>query len=186
MDPQDALLIVDVQNDFCPGGALAVPHGDEVVPVINHWIRVASLAGATVVLSRDWHPQNHVSFADRGGPWPPHCIQNTPGAAFHRGLQIPEHAIVISKASSEDEDSYSAFGGTGLAAQLRERHVSRVWVTGLALDYCVKETILDALKEGFDVRLIEAGTRPVDVVPGDGQRALELLQAAGARVEATS
>lgn len=186
MDHRGALIIVDVQNDFCPGGSLAVTRGNEVVPVINAWIEKASEAGAAIFLSRDWHPKNHISFADRGGPWPPHCVQNTPGALFHPGLRIPEGAVVISKASTEDEDSYSAFGGTDLATQLRDRQVSRIWVAGLALDYCVKETVMDALREGFEVRLIEAGTRPVEVAAGDGQRALELMIAAGAQIEAAT
>src|SRR5262245_15732315 len=135
--PGDALLVVDVQNDFCPGGSLAVSKGDEVVPVLNRWIEDAGAAGVPIFASRDWHPPNHISFKARGGPWPPHCIQNTFGAAFHPDLRLPPGAELISKADSPDVDSYSAFGGTDLAERLHEAGVKRVWIGGLTQDYCV-------------------------------------------------
>ncbi len=176
----DALLIVDVQNDFCPGGALAVPEGDAVVPVLNLWIDEAEKSRVPVFASRDWHPPNHVSFKERGGPWPPHCVQDTKGATFHPDLKLPRNAQIISKAADPDADSYSAFGGTNLADRLRRAHVKNVWIGGLAQDYCVRATALDAIREGFNVHVIADATRAVNVQPGDGERALdEILQAGG-------
>jgi len=179
----DALLIVDVQNDFCPGGALSVREGDKVVPPLNEWISEARRGDVPVFASRDWHPANHISFKQRGGPWPPHCVQNTPGAGFHPYLSLPPNAQVISKATSPDQDSYSAFGGTDLAERLRSAHVKRVWIGGLAQDYCVRATALDAIREGFEVHLIADATRAVDVNPDDGRRALEEIQRAGGILE---
>ncbi len=176
----DALLLVDVQNDFCPGGALAVPGGDEVIPVLNRWIRAAEEAGIPVYASRDWHPENHVSFTGRGGPWPPHCVRGTRGAEFHPGLEIPGGLFVINKATDPDRDAYSAFDGTGLAARLHRSGVRRLFVGGLATDYCVKATVLDALREGFTVHVITDGIRAVEVKEGDGRRALDEMSEAGA------
>ena len=180
MKKGDVLLIVDVQNDFCPGGALAVNKGDEVVPVLNQWINEAQRLGVTVYASRDWHPPHHISFKERGGPWPPHCIQGTKGAAFHPDLKLPANVQVISKAESPDIDSYSAFGGTDLAERLHRAGTHRLWIGGLTQDYCVRETSLDAIREGFEVHVIVEGTRAVNVHPEDGRRALEDVQAAGA------
>lgn len=179
----DALLAVDVQNDFCPGGALPVPEGDTVVPVLNRWIAAAGEPGAAVYVSRDWHPADHVSFADRGGPWPPHCIQSTPGADFHPDLALPASATVISKGTDPDRDQYSAFDGTGLGDRMRREGVARVWVGGLAQDVCVRASVLDGLQEGFEVHLLLPATRPVDVHPGDGDRALAEMREAGAIIE---
>lgn len=186
LSQHDALLVVDVQNDFCPGGALAVPEGDQVVPVLNEWIRAAGEAGVPVVASRDWHPAGHCSFAEQGGPWPVHCVQDTEGAAFHPDLGLPADALVISKGQAPERDNYSAFDDTGLADMLRERGVERVWVGGLAQDVCVRATVLDACEAGFETHLVADATRPVDVEPGDGERALEAMRAAGARIEATA
>ncbi|RMG49198.1 MAG: nicotinamidase [Acidobacteria bacterium] len=180
--PNDALIVVDVQNDFCPGGALPVPAGDEVVPELNAWIAWARAGGALVVASRDWHPAHHCSFEPFGGRWPPHCIAGTPGAAFHPRLEIPDEAVIVSKATQPDRDAYSAFDGTGLETRLRERGVKRVLVGGLALDYCVKATALDAARAGFETVLLRSATRPVEVHPGDGERAVEELRAAGVRI----
>jgi len=179
----DALLIVDVQNDFCPGGALEVPAGDQVVPVLNRWITAAREAGVPVFASRDWHPEGHISFAERGGPWPPHCIQNTQGAAFHPDLQLPEEATVISKGTDPERDQYSAFDQTGLGKLMRDEGVQRVWIGGLAQDVCVRASVIDGAEEGFEVHLIAPATRPVDVNPGDGERAIEAMEQAGAVVE---
>jgi nicotinamidase/pyrazinamidase len=179
LSPADALLIVDVQNDFCPGGALAVTEGDKVVPIINEWIRMAEAGGAAVFASRDWHPADHISFRHRGGPWPPHCIQGTPGAEFHPDLNLPPNVQVISKADTPDRDSYSAFGGTDLSARLHAAGIQRLWIAGLAQDYCVRATALDGLREGFEVHLIVDATRAVNVEPEDGRRALEEVQRAG-------
>lgn len=176
----DALLIVDVQRDFCEGGALAVRGGDEVVRVLNRWIDAAAGMGLPVFASRDWHPPGHVSFEPQGGPWPPHCVQETPGAAFHPDLALPEGAIVLSKGTDPDEDAYSAFQGTGLAEALRERRVERVWMGGLALDVCVRATAQDARHNGFATHLILSATRPVDAEAG--RRTVETLLDMGVRV----
>lgn len=181
--PGDALLIIDVQNDFCPGGSLAVPEGDRVVPVLNRWIADAVAAGIPVYASRCWHPRGHVSFRSRGGPWPPHCVQGSPGAAFHPALQLPAGTPIITKGADLDRDNYSDFYETDLAERLRRDGVRRLFVGGLALDYCVRATVLDGLKEGFEVHLIRAGTRAVEVEPGDGDRALAEIGAAGAVIE---
>ena len=179
-DRHTALLIVDVQNDFLPGGALAVPRGDEVVPLLNRAIDAAGRGGAPVFASRDWHPENHCSFRARGGLWPPHCVAGTPGAAFAPTLALPRDAVVIGKATTADADAYSAFAGTDLAARLRALGVRRLVVGGLATDYCVLNTVRDALKEGFEVALLEDAIRAVDVKPGDGERARQAMRAAGA------
>ena len=179
----DALLIVDIQNDFCPGGALDVPEGDKVIPIVNKWIEEAITAGIPVFASRDWHPPNHISFSDRGGPWPPHCIQGTHGAAFHRDLRLPSNVQIISKAHTPEKESYSAFGDTDLASRLRNAHVKRLWVGGLAQDYCVRASALDAIREGFDVHVIVDATRAVNVNPQDGQRALTEIEQAGGVLE---
>lgn len=187
MDEGTALLIVDVQNDFCGGGALAVPDGDAVVPVIN---RVASLfahAGRPVFASRDWHPDDARHFVERGGLWPRHCVQHTRGAEFHPGLTLPADTQVVSKGREPDEDGYDAFEGsldTGerLADALRARGVAHVVVTGLATDYCVKNSALGARQAGFEVTVLEDAIRAVDVQPGDGERAITEMRAAGVRM----
>ena len=153
----DALIIVDVQNDFCPGGALAVAEGDAVVPVLN---ALAPRFG-TIVATRDWHPADHRSFAAQGGPWPSHCVAATPGADFHPALDRAVVDLVVEKATRSDQEAYSGFDGTDLAAQLRARGVRRVYVGGLALDYCVDATALDARKAGFETWVIRDATRPV-------------------------
>jgi len=181
----DALLIVDVQNDFCPGGALGIPEGDRVVPILNKWIDEAMAAGVPVFASRDWHPPNHISFKERGGPWPPHCIQGSRGAAFHPDLRLPYDVQIISKADTPDKDSYSAFGGTDLTSRLKSADVKRLWIGGLAQDYCVCETALDAIRKGFDVHVIADATRAVNVNPEDGRRALAEIQRAGGVLEET-
>jgi nicotinamidase/pyrazinamidase len=179
-DSGDALLLVDIQNDFCPGGALAVDGGDQVVPVANRWIERARETGAMLVASRDWHPPHHVSFHERGGPWPPHCVQGTEGAEFHPDLRLPAETLILSKGEDPDVDSYSAFDRTGLAQELESRGVRRVWVLGLAEDVCVKATVLDARRAGFEVHLVRDGTRPVESGVGDGRRAVEEMADAGA------
>lgn len=177
----DAVLIVDVQNDFCPGGALAVPEGDQVVPVLNEWAAAAHDANLPVIASRDWHTVDHVSFEKQGGPWPEHCIQDTRGAAFHPDLRLPSGTVIVSKGTGFDRDAYSAFDGTGLAGWLRSRGVKRLWVGGLAEDVCVYHTVRDACREGFRTHLIRKGTRPV--FPDKEQQVLRELQNAGAILE---
>jgi nicotinamidase/pyrazinamidase len=180
---RDAVVAVDVQRDFCPGGALPVPRGDSVVGTLNRWIDQAVDGGGQVVISRDWHPPGHVSFRDKGGPWPPHCVQDSAGASLHPDLRVPATAIRVDKGTEPDRDNYSAFDGTGLAESLREVGVERIWVGGLALDYCVLATALDGLGHGFEVHLIPGGTLPVEASPGDGERALQRLLQAGVVVE---
>ena len=177
---KQALVIVDLQNDFCPGGSLAVPDGDKIVPVVNDLIERFSRARLPIFATQDWHPENHVSFKAQGGLWPPHCVQNTPGAEFHPGLRLPDSATVISKADSEEKDAYSGFEGTDLAARLEETGVDRIVVCGLATDYCVRATALDGLKAGLAVTVVEDAVRGVDVQPGDAEKALAKLQKAGA------
>jgi nicotinamidase/pyrazinamidase len=188
VDPErDALVIVDVQNDFCPGGALAVPHGDEVVAVLNRYAERFARRGAPIFASRDWHPQRTRHFKAYGGVWPPHCVQDTPGAQFHPRLELPAGAEVVSKGMDPDQDAYSCFQAeTGdslpFAAALGEHGVGRLFVGGLATDYCVKATVLDALKEGFEVVVLQDAVAAVDVAPGDGKRALDAMKDAGAQL----
>jgi nicotinamidase/pyrazinamidase len=179
---RDALLIVDVQRDFLPGGSLAVARGDEVVPVLNRYLELARRAGWPVFASRDWHPANHCSFHAQGGTWPPHCVAGTAGAAFAPGLRLPGDAVIVDKATRPEADAYSAFAGTRLAAMLRERGVGRLLVGGLATDYCVLNTVRDAIEEGFEVRLLGDAIRAVDVRPGDGARAEREMARLGAIV----
>ena len=177
----DALLVIDIQEDFCAGGALEVPGGDDVVPTMNRWIRQARDANIPVFYARDWHPANHVSFKEQGGPWPPHCVQNTPGARFHSQLDVPAGATIVSKDDPLD-DAYSAFRGTDLRDRLSAAGVDRVWIGGLALDYCVAATALDARSEGLQVELLLNATRAVNVQPGDGDRAMKQMETAGIHI----
>ena len=176
-----ALIVVDVQNDFCPGGSLAVERGDEVVAPLNRLIAEFLAQGLPVYKSRDWHPARTKHFADYGGTWPVHCVRGTHGAEFHPDLSDDPRVHVVSKGLG-DEDNYSAFDGTTLAEDLRRRGVREVWVGGLATDYCVKRTVLDALGEGFRVRAVSDAMRAVNLQPGDDARALEEMRAAGAEI----
>jgi nicotinamidase/pyrazinamidase len=176
-----ALIIVDLQNDFCPGGALAVANGDEVVQPLNRLAREFLERGDLVIKSRDWHPRRTKHFAEFGGTWPVHCVQETHGAEFHKDLLEDPRIVVISKGTG-DEDSYSAFDKTDLASILREQGVEEVWVGGLATDYCVKNTVLDGLREGFKVRALTDAMRAVEVQPGDGEHAVEEMRRAGAEI----
>lgn len=178
--PEDAILLVDVQNDFCPGGALAIEEGDRIIPVLNEWIREGVRTGAFLAASRDWHPKEHISFHHRGGPWPPHCIQGTEGAAFHPDLELPEGTAILSKADRPELEAYSAFDGTGLGEMLRERGVRRVFVGGLAQDVCVRATVLEALDRGLETYLLLDATRPVDAEKGE--EALREMEARGAHI----
>jgi nicotinamidase/pyrazinamidase len=183
-NPKQALIVVDVQNDFCPGGTLAVAHGDKVVEPLNEQIDEFLERGAPVYKSRDWHPATTKHFEAHGGTWPVHCVQNTKGAEFHPALRDDPRITVVSKGLG-DTDCYSAFDETDLVSQLREQGVEEVVVGGLATDYCVKNTVLDALKHGFKVKLLENATRAVDLQPGDGDRAIEEMRAAGAEIVST-
>jgi nicotinamidase/pyrazinamidase len=170
-----------VQRDFCPGGALPVPEGDGVVPVLNRWVRAAQRAGVPIYVSRDWHPRRHPSFEGSGGPWPPHCIQGSPGAELHPNLELPPDVVGVIKGVRFDRDQLSAFDGTGLASQLARDAVRRLWVGGLALDVCVRATVLDALDAGLDVHVIVGGTRPI--TEAGGREALGAMADAGASFE---
>jgi len=175
LSESDALLIVDVQNDFLPGGALAVPEGDKVIPVLNNYIGAFKPKRLPVYATRDWHPPNHCSFREQGGPWPAHCVAGSQGAAFASALRLPPDAIVISKATTVDKEAYSGFEGTDLEQQLKRRGIQRLFVGGLATDYCVLKTVQDALRLRFKVYLLEDAVRAVDVQSGDGERALQSM-----------
>lgn len=180
--PGDALLIVDVQNDFLPGGALGVPHGDEIIPVVNDYVERFESRGLTIVFSRDWHPVDHCSFTSQGGTWPPHCVQGSAGGEFAASIRIPESSMIISKATAVDEEAYSAFEGTGLAESLRADGVRRILILGLATDYCVLASVRDALAAGFDAVVQENGVRAVNIQPDDGHKALAAMKAEGAEL----
>lgn len=175
--PGDALLVVDVQVDFCPGGALPIPDGDRVVPVLNEWMGAAERVGVPVYASRDWHPRGHPSFAAEGGEWPVHCVQDSDGAAFHPGLRLPDEALVVTKGTRFDQDQYSAFDQTGLHERLRKDGVRRIWAGGLAQDVCVCATALDARRLGYEVALIPGGSLPV--TREGGADALRKMREAG-------
>ena len=186
-EPDSALVIVDVQNDFCPGGSLAVAGGDEVVPVLNEYARAFAAAGRPVVATRDWHPERTTHFKEFGGTWPVHCLIDSSGGQFHPDLELPAEAIVVSKGMGEHDDSYSGFDGVhrdgrSLAQVLFETGTRRVYVGGLATDYCVKQTVLDGRKRGLEVIVLRDAVRGVDLQPGDSDRALDEMQAAGAVV----
>ena len=181
--PNDALIVVDVQIDFCPGGALPIDRGDEVVPVLNRWIAAAAEAGLPICASRDWHPRHHLSFKESGGEWPVHCVQDSVGARFHPELSLPGDALVVTKGVRFDRDQYSAFDETGLATELRKRDVRRLWIGGLAQDVCVRATVLEARREGFDAIVIADATRPV--TRSGGTRANEEMRQAGACFDTT-
>ena len=190
----DALLIVDFQNDFCPGGALPVAEGDTIAAPINELLDSFDL----VVATRDWHPPEHGSFigvdadpdrwrgVDPPSIWPVHCVQGTPGAELYPGLESAKVDVIIDKGQDPNSQGYSAFQDTGLGELLRERGVERLFVAGLATDYCVKSSVLDALRLGFDVTVVEDAVRGVDVEPGDSQKALEEMEAAGAELASST
>ena len=178
---RDVLLVVDIQADFCPGGRLAVPRGDEVVPVLNRYLQIFADQNLPVYATRDWHPARHCSFRAQGGPWPPHCMAGTHGAGFAAALRLPPAAVVISKAITVEQDAYSGFEGTNLDRQLRAANIRRLCIGGLASDYCVLNTVRDALKLGYEVLLLSDAIRAVDVQPGDGQRAEQEMIKLGAQ-----
>ena len=176
----DALILVDVQLDFLPGGSLAVSHGDEVVPALNRYIAVFRRLTLPVVATRDWHPPDHCSFRAQGGPWPPHCVAGSDGARFAPLLDLPCEARIVSKATARDRDAYSGFEGTDLDDWLKHAGVSRVFVGGLATDYCVLNTVRDALRIGYATFLLADAVRAVDVQAGDGERAIAEMRRLGA------
>ena len=173
---------MDVQNDFSPGGALPVPQGDQIIPVLNKYIIKFEKAGARIFATRDWHPSNHISFIPYGGPWPPHCVQGTRGAEFHPALKLSRNVTVISKATNPHRESYSGFDGTDLERKLRDGNTKRIFVGGLATDYCVKRTVLDGLKIGFPTGLLTDAIKGIDQKPGDSEEAVREMVQNGAKI----
>ncbi len=173
-----ALIIVDVQRDFMPGGVLPVPSGYTIIKPINTLVVSFKDKGLPIILTRDWHPTNHISFESRGGPWPPHCIKNTKGAQFHPDLEVPKEAIIVSKATEEDMEAYSGFQGTSLDAILREKKIKRLFVGGVAIEYCIKATVLDALKLGYEVIVVKEAIKGID--KGEERKAEEEMLDRGA------
>lgn len=176
----DALIIVDAQNDFLPGGSLAVPGGNEVVSILNRYIALFVRRSLPVYATRDWHPYNHCSFKAQGGPWPTHCVAGSGGAAFAAALDLPPDACIVSKAMAREQDAYSGFEGTSLAGRLQSHGIRRLFVGGLATDYCVRNTVMDALAFGFEVKLLIDAIRAVDLRVGDGQTAIGQMIERGA------
>lgn len=182
----DVLLIVDPQNDFMPTGALGVPQGDEIISLVNQWIAAAQAAHVPIIISRDWHPPHHISFIERGGPWPVHCVQNTKGAEFHKDLALPSNAIIVDKAFLVDKEAYSAFEGVThdskmpLPDQLQSLQAHRVWIAGLALDYCVYYSALSANQLGLEFHIILPACRAIS--PETGNKALEHMKKLGGTI----
>jgi nicotinamidase/pyrazinamidase len=176
------LLIVDVQNDFCPGGALAVKNGDKVVPRLNKTIAAFTKASLPIFFTRDWHPPNHISFKEQGGIWPPHCVHGTTGADFHPDLFIPRGATIISKGDKPSKEAYSGFQGTDLDSRLKKAGVGEIFLGGLATDYCVRESCLDAIRAGFAVNVLRNCVKAVNLKPSDGARVLREMREAGAKL----
>jgi nicotinamidase/pyrazinamidase len=186
-DRTSALLLVDVQNDFCPGGALAVAGGDEVVPVLNRLAARASALGWPVYATRDWHPPDSLHFADNGGQWPVHCVAGTAGARLHADLALPPGAMIVTKGTTPESQGYSSFEGTvagrgWFADELDARGVTHLLVGGLATDHCVRASVLDALGRGYQVTVVEDGVRAVNLTPDAGARAIDEMRRAGATV----
>ncbi len=180
--PGDVLLVVDVQYDFLPGGALGVVRGDEIIPALNRCMALFAGKRLPVYASRDWHPPDHISFHARGGPWPVHCVQNTHGAEFSSDLRLPPGTMIISKADQRDREAYSTFGGTDLDSRLKAAGVRRIFIGGLATDYCVLNSAKDAHALGYEYFVLTDAVRAVDVEPGDGERALEEMRRLGAHL----
>ena len=185
MGPRPALLVVDIQNDFCPGGALGVPDGDAIIPRVNRTIALFERRGLPILFTRDWHPRETKHFKEFGGAWPAHCIQGTKGARFHPDLQVPTGAVILSKGMDPEQDSYSAFQaftdrGRDLESTLHELDVDELFICGLATDYCVRATSLDGLRRGLTIRVIRDAIRGVDLKPGDSEMAIKEMRVHGA------
>ena len=178
LDSEDALILVDVQNDFLPGGGLAVPMGDQVIPILNRYIALFHIHGLRIFASRDWHPRDHSSFLEQGGQWPPHCIATTPGAAFPRSLELPSGTQIISKATNRGKDAYSGFDDTELDTLLKSSGICRVFIGGVATEYCVLNTVKDALRYDYATFVLEDAIRAIN--PEDGRHALEEMVHLGA------
>lgn len=183
--PGDALLIVDAQNDFFPGGSLGVPDGDQIIPILNELITKAKQNNIPIIASRDWHPANHISFKENGGIWPVHCVQDSTGSHFHPDVHIPDSALIINKAFDVDKEAYSAFegetlDGKSLTQVLNGMGVKRLWVAGLALDYCVKDSVLDGVQEGFQINVLLDATRAIDTEAQD--KVIEEIKQSGGKI----
>ncbi len=184
--PGDALIVVDVQNDFLPGGALAVPGGGEVIEPLNNYIQQFARRQLPVFATRDWHPPDHCSFREQGGPWPAHCVAGTHGAEFPPQLRLPANVRLISKATRPEAEDFSGFPGTDFELQLRDTDCERLFVGGLATEYCIRATVLDARAAGFEVIVLTDAIRALDAKPGDGERALAEMKASGAQISPAS
>ncbi|MFI5304650.1 MAG: isochorismatase family protein [Nitrospiria bacterium] len=180
LKPGDALLLVDIQNDFLPGGSLGVPNGNRVLAPLNLAIWIFHDKGFPILATRDWHPEKHCSFKPQGGPWPVHCVAGTRGAQFSSALNFPEEIRVISKATHEKFDAYSGFQETDMVQIIKKLEVRRLFIGGLATDYCVLNTVKDALHLGFQVVLIKNAIQAVNVYPNDGEKAIAEMKSLGA------
>lgn len=181
LSSKDALIIADIQKDFLPKGALPVKEGDQIIPALNEYTKIFKNGKAKIFASRDWHPSNHISFVQQGGPWPPHCVQETEGAQFSPDLKLPEGTTVISKATDPKKEAYSVFDGTDLDNQLKKLGVSRIFIGGLATDYCVVNSVLDARKLGYEAIVLEDATLGINVNPGDVDKAFKTMAKNGAK-----
>lgn len=181
INSNDALIVTDIQMDFLIGGALPVKEGNQIIPVLNEYLKIFKNVNAKIVASRDWHPQNHMSFKTQGGPWPVHCVQNTQGASFHPALKLPEGTILVSKATDPNKEAYSVFDSTDLANTLKTLGVTNVFVGGLSTEYCVLNTVLDALKLGFGAVVLVDATRGINVEANDVNKALDVMTKNGAK-----
>ncbi len=186
MQKDKGLLVIDVQQDFCPAGALPVPEGDNVVTALNEYIDYFVQSRWPVIFTRDWHPKDSQHFEAQGGKWPSHCVEGTPGARFPRQLSVPAQSIVVSKGMERNQDGSSAFEGVnsqkyGLQQILKASNIKELWVGGLATDYCVQTSVLDALKSGYRVKLLVDAIRGLDIHPGDSKKAIDEMVRAGAQ-----
>jgi len=177
-----ALIVVDMQVDFLPGGALEVPNSDTIIPIVNEYVKLFESKNLPIFYSRDWHPEDHCSFKENGGTWPKHCVQNTKGAEFHPDLYISNKAFIISKAFEKDKESYSAFQNTDLDEKLKQFKVENVFVCGVATDYCVLHTVLDSLKNGYKTFLLVDAIKGVDLNVNDSEEAIKKMVNAGAEI----
>ena len=185
MEKESALLIVDVQNDFCPGGALGVAGGDDIIPLINRYIELFAGERLPIIASRDWHPPVTKHFKEFGGIWPAHCLQESTGAMFREGLRLPDDSLVFSKGMDPERDDYSALharsdAGTPLPDFLKTEGIGRLYICGLATDYCIRQTALEGVRQGFAITVLVDAVRGVNLQPGDSERALAEIKAAGA------
>ena len=178
---KDALIIADIQNDFLPGGTLGIKDSDEIIPILNEYAKIFKAAKSKIIASKDWHPPNHISFVTQGGPWKPHCIQNTKGAELSPTLKLPEGTLAILKATDPAEEAYSVFEGTGLGEQLRAQGITRIFIGGIATDYCILNSVLDARKFGLEAVVLMDGTRGINVKPGDVEKAIDMMRTNGAK-----